>query len=113
MLPEGISTIDEIIEISQTHEERIDLLSTFMQQKVSHTLFLIDDAISAWEAAGRKPARIKRRMVILSEFQKSFTKWEKLSLLSRNKNIKEREKVLKDFIELCAMFEDKLESVGG
>lgn len=113
-LPTDISSIDEIIEISETYEERIDLLHLFAEQKVSHTLFLIDDAISAWEAAGKKPERLRKRIILLADFREAFGEWEKQSILSkRYKSIEKKLKILKEYNKLCTWFEKRLEAVGG
>jgi hypothetical protein len=110
--PIEITSVDEILEISETYEERLQLLHQFTEQKVGHTLFLIDEAISAWNAAGKKPESLRRRIIVLQEFKDSFTDWEKKSVLSRKKKQRQK-KVLEDFFRLCDDFEDRLGALGG
>lgn len=112
-MPPGISSIEDIVEISETYEERVELLSVFMEQKVSHTLFLIDDALSSWEAAGKKPANLRRRMVVLRQFREAFGEWEKQLILSKSGGIEKRKDALEVFVRLSAQFDKKLGAVGG
>jgi len=111
-LPSNLSSVEEILEISESYEDRIQLLHQFTEQKVMHTLFLIDEAISAWNAAGKKPEDLLKRIIVLQEFRDIFSKWEKDSIQSKNA-ISRQEEVLEEFFEICDDFEDRLGAIGG
>lgn len=112
-LPEGISSIDDIIRKSRDYDERVELLTVYTEHKVSHTLYIIDDAISTWEAAG-KPEHLKGDVAVLSEFHEAFSSWEKESLMSKRfRSIEKKVENLRKFVELCEKFDRRFESMGG
>ena len=112
-LPEGITCIDDIIRKSKDYDERVELLTIYTQNRVSNTLYVIDDAISTWEAAG-KPEHLKDDVEVLSAFHKEFSRWEKDSLKSRrSRSTDKKVENLQRFIELCERFDKKFAYLGG
>lgn len=113
-LPEDRSSLDDIIKKSKNEQEKMELLSLFIEKKVSHALFLIDTAVDAWEDAGRKPPSLKVKIKALQSFKKTFTQWQQRSVLARSKGKTiDQKKNLQQYVRLCQLYEKKVELIGG
>jgi len=107
-LPENVSSLDEIMQIGETYEDMVELISQFAERKVSHAIFLIDQAVSAWESAGRKPAGLRKDIEFFLEFQDAFSRWQRQSILDRRiGGVEKRVQNLEHFLYLCSRFEEK------
>jgi len=107
-LPENVSSLEDVMEIGETYEDLVELLSQFAERKVSHALFLIDQAVSAWESAGRKPLDLRKDIEFFLEFQDAFSKWQRQSILDRrSEGTEKRIQNLEHFLYLCSRFEKK------
>ena len=113
-LPEGMSSMLDILEKSTNEQQKIELLSLFAEKKVGKALFLIDDAVKSWELAGRKPPDLETRIKSLQSFRKTFTEWQKKSVLARSKGeIDIQKENLQQFARLCELYGKKVELLSG
>ena len=108
-LPENISSLEDIPKFSDRYPERIELAHALIQQQVSHTIFLIDEAVSAWESAGKSPESLRHSMLMLREFYAALCNWQKESMLAGlSIPLEKRVRLLESYIRMCARFEKSL-----
>ena len=70
------------------------------QQKVSSAISAIEVALSEYDAAGKKPQKLEKRVLFLRATHAMLTEWEKESL-SGKKDVRSRLVRLSAFSTLC------------
>ena len=93
-------------EFTPDYEEEIIDLEEETEHKVSQTMSVIELAVEAWKAAGKKPPSIRTKIVRLQRFYDELVKWEKKSLMKKKEStLTSRIKRLSEFVDICARYE--------
>jgi len=89
--------------IRSISENELAALESEALEKVTKTIELIDDAVSAWDASKDKPAELAPRIMKLKSFHEALSEWgERFGKVKATRaGMDRRLGILRDFVGIC------------